>query len=144
MAEDGGLQYFTLRKAGDSGAKYLPAESHILVKGQQRQAVGVKAEPGTGPTPERNGAMATEFLIEPTSDGLVAQWLALPPGGKSTLPDTAVGGGQYHVVVSGSLTRAGQNLPAMSVEFATADEGEVEIEAGADGLELVLLRFPKG
>ena len=144
VAEDDGMHYFTLRQAWDSGAKYLPAESHMLVKGQQRQVVGVKSNSGTAPVHDDDGALATEFLIEPTPDGLVVQWLALPAGGKSTLPDAAAGGGQYHVVVSGTLARAGQDLPALSVEFASADEGEVEVEAGADGLELVLLRFPKG
>jgi len=66
------------------------------------------------------------------------------PKARYFLPDTTEGGGQYHVVVSGSLARNGGNLPPLSVEFASCDEGIVEIEAGPDGLELLLARFPKG
>jgi hypothetical protein len=134
MAENDGVHYFTLRQTWDSGAKYLPASSDLLVKGKQRQVVGVKL----------GGSDAqTETLIEPTEDGLFAQCITLPPKAKHTLPDSAEGGGQYHVVVSGSLARAGEELPPLSVEFASPDEGPVEIEAGPDGLELLIARFPK-
>ncbi len=134
VAENNGVHYFTLRQSWDSGAKYLPANRDLLVKGQQRQVVGVKT---TG------SEAKAETLIEPTEDGLFAQCIALEPGAKSTLPDAAEGGGQYHVVVSGSLQRDGKSLPPLSIEFASSDEGEVEVEAGPDGLELLLARFPK-
>jgi hypothetical protein len=143
MAEDDGIQYFTLRQAWDSGAKYLPAMNDILVKGQQRQAIGVKPSGGAEGILRGDGVTNSEFLIEPAADGLLVQWLALSPGSKNMLPDAAQGGGQYHVVVSGSLLRGGGELPPMSVEFASADEGEVAIEAGASGLEMMLLRFPR-
>ena len=45
-AETEGVDYFTLRQAWDSGAKYLPANRSLLVKGQQRQVVGVKGQTG--------------------------------------------------------------------------------------------------
>jgi redox-sensitive bicupin YhaK (pirin superfamily) len=104
------------------------------VKGQQRQVVGVKSG---------NGSAQTETLIEPTQDGLFAQCITLEPGAKCALPDAAEGDGQYHVVISGSLQRNGATLPPLSVEFASSDEGVVEVEAGPDGLELLLARFPK-
>jgi hypothetical protein len=143
VAEDDGIQYFTLRQAWDSGAKYLPAMNDTLVKGQQRQVIAVKSCHGAGEIPRRNGAIRSETLTAPTADGLFMQWLALAPRTTTSLPDAAEGGGQYHVVISGSLLRAGQDLPALSVEFASADEGAVAIEAGAKGLELMLLRFAK-
>jgi hypothetical protein len=140
MAEAEGIRYFTLRQTWDSGAKYLPANRNLLVKGRQRQVVGVKENKMTAETSGAN----TETLIEATADGLFAQNIVLTPKAKYSLPDTAEGGGQYHVVVSGSLTRNGGTLPPLSVEFAPCDEGVVEIEAGPDGLELLLARFPKG
>ena len=138
-AEADGVDYFTLRQAWDSGAKYLPANRDLLVKGKQRQVVGVK---GDG-TVQSAGATVLETLIDPTDDGLFAQCITLPPGAKHTLPDSAAGGGQYHVVVSGTLARDDADLPPLSIEFASPDQGAVEIEAGADGLELLLARFPK-
>jgi len=140
QAEAEGVDYFTLRQTWDSGAKYLPANRDLLVKGQQRQVVGVKGQNG----PEkRDGDATLDVLIEATEDGLLAQTVTLPAGGTYTLPDCAEGGGQYHVVVSGSLARNGAHLPPLSIEFASPGEGAVTIEAGPDGLELLLARFPK-
>ena len=140
VADGAGVDYFTLRQTWDSGAKYLPANRDLLVKGKQRQVVGTKGANGSA---QRAGAATLDTLIEPTEDGLFVQCIALPAGAKHLLPDTAAGGGQYHVVVSGSLARDGARLPPLSVEFASSDEGAVEITAGPGGLELLLARFPR-
>ena len=60
-----------------------------------------------------------------------------------TLPDAAEGGGQYHVVVAGSLNRDGEDMGPMSIEFASPAAGAIEVAAGSQGLELVLARFPR-
>lgn len=139
-AEGAGVDYFTLRQAWDSGAKYLPASRDLLERGRFRQVVGVKADDAP---PAEAGEIGHETLIAPEADGLFAECLTLPPGGRHRLPDAAEGGGQYHVVVAGALIRDGAHLGPLSVEFATPDEGAVEIEAGPEGLELVLARFPR-
>jgi hypothetical protein len=127
-AEDQGIQYFTLRQAWDSGAKYLPDQRRQLAAGQQRQVVGTCGD-------------ASEALFS-DPDGLHAEVIELQAGEQSALPDAAQGGGQYHVVLSGTLMRDDRPLEAMSVEFAFPDEGEVAIQAGTDGLRLLLARFP--
>lgn len=142
-AEAEGVDYFTLRQRWDSGAKYLPAKKDLLVKGQQRQVVGGKASYGIDELPGAGEDAKRETLIDPVEDGLFAEWVGLAPGAKMALPDAAEGGGQYHVVVSGALRRGDQKLPPLSVEFASPDEGAVEIEAGENGLGLLLLRFPR-
>ena len=133
FAEDAGIHYFTLRQEWDSGAKYLPGERDRLVKGRQRQVVGST----TG------GGVPEEALFAPQADGLLALSLRLAPGVSTPLPDSGAGGGQYHVVLAGSLARGGEELGPHSLEFASADEGPVEIAAGPRGLELLLLRFPR-
>lgn len=138
VAEGEGVQYFTLRQTWDSGAKYLPANRDLLVKGLQRQVVGTRT--GNGMV---DGEATVESLIEPAEDGLLAQCISVTAGGRYTLPDAADGGGQYHVVLAGSMRRDGVDMPVLSVEFASPDEGAVAIEAGPDGVELVLARFPK-
>ena len=143
QAEAEGVDYFTLRQRWDSGAKYLPEKSDMLVKGEQRQVVGGKAVSDAVALPELGAEPHRETLIEPAEDGLFAEWLGVAPGGKAALPDAGAGGGQYHVVVSGALRRGDKELPKLSVEFALPDEGVVEVEAGANGLGLLLLRFPK-
>lgn len=143
QAEAEGVDYFTLRQRWDSGAKYLPEKSDMLVKGAQRQIVGGKAAGDAAILPEKGAEPCRETLIEPAEDGLFAEWLGVAPGGKATLPDAGAGGGQYHVVVSGALRRDDKELPRLSIEFASPDEGAVEVEAGTNGLGLLLLRFPK-
>jgi len=142
-AEAEGIDYFTLRQRWDSGAKYLPEKSDMLIKGKQRQIIAGKAAADAAVLPELGAEPRRETLIEPAEDGLFAEWLGVAPGGKAILPDAVAGGGQYHVVVSGALRRADKELPRLSIEFASPGEGAVEVEAGANGLGLLLLRFPK-
>lgn len=129
VAEDGGIHYFTLRQFWDSGAKYLPEQREQLDTGRQRQVVG-SGNDGAG-------------ALFSDADGLHAEVFDLKPGTQKYLPDAADGGGQYHVVLSGSLIRNNQPLEPMSVEFAYSAEGAVRVEAGANGLRLLLVRFPK-
>jgi hypothetical protein len=140
LAEDQGIEYFTLRKTWDSGAKYLPAQRDDLEKGRQRQRIGIKQ---TDPREVATGEVIEETLIELEPDGLFVAHLTLAPQATTTLPDAAQGGGQYHVVLTGSLVRDGQEFPPLSVEFASPDEGAIEMQAGAAGLEILVLRFPQ-
>ena len=90
------------------------------------------------------GDPVQDTLIAPEPDGLFGVHFTLAPGTETALPDAATGGGQYHVVLSGALLRDGAELPPLSVEFASPEEGAVDIRAGAAGLEFLLLRFPRG
>ena len=137
-AEDQGIDYFTLRQNWESGAKYLPERRDLLVKGQQRQVLDTATR---GAIPETG--VVEEPLFAPADDGLLALALHLAPGASTTLPDAGEGGGQYHVVLSGSLTRDGEVFGPLAVEFASPDEGAVALEAGGEGLELLVLRFPR-
>jgi len=138
VAEDDGVHYFTLRQEWDSGAKYLPAQRSLLVKGRQRQLIGVLADddvPASGVT--------ETALVPPAADGLCVVALGLAAGETATLPDAAAGGGQYHLVVAGALRRDDTLLEPLSLEFASPDQGTVPVTAGPDGLVLLLLRFPR-
>lgn len=138
VAEDAGIHYFTLRQEWDSGAKYLPAKRDLLVKGRQRQVVGTAA-PAAIPA----AGTSEEVLIAPEADGLLALALCLAPGTTATLPDAGDGGGQYHLVLAGSLQRDEEALGPLSLEFASPDQGAVTVDAGPQGLALLLLRFPR-
>ncbi len=139
-AEERGIDYFTLRQTWDSGAKYLPANRDALDKGRQRQRLGVRK---TGARRPGDGEVLQETLIAAEPDGLLVEHFALAPEARTEMPDSALGGGQYHVVLSGSLIRDGEELPPLSIEFASPEEGEIGIQAGAAGLEFLLLRFAR-
>ena len=143
VAGERGIRYFTLRKSWDPGAKYMPAMREKLVRGRQRQflrpaiPLSSDAQRLARQTPE------TEILIGPEPDGLFAVLMRLGPGQSSPTPDAADGGGQYHIVVAGSLVHEDAELPVLSCQFAYPDEGAVAVQAGAGGLEMLVLRFGK-
>ena len=142
-AGDDGVTYFTLRAAWDPGAKYMPQSRDKLKRGRQRQKMG---RPATSCGPEGLRALKAPeavTLIERVEDGLAAWLLRVAPGDAMTIPDPGDGGGQYHVVVGGSLVRDGAEMPELSCLFATSDEPPYEARAGAAGLEMLVLQFPR-
>jgi hypothetical protein len=142
VAGEEGVTYFTLRAAWDPGAKYMPKSRDKLKKGRQRQTIGIPVTP-CGPAGLRAlEGPETVTLIEREADGMAAWLLRLPPGTAAAIPDPADGGGQYHVVVGGSLVRDGADMPELSCLFATTDEPAYEARAGAGGLEMLVLQFP--
>jgi len=144
VAGEDGMTYFTLRAAWDPGAKYMPKSRDRLQKGNQRQTVAAPVMPSAPAALRALKAPETVTLIPREADGMAAWLLRLPPGCAMPIPDPADGGGQYHVVVSGGMLRGGEAMPALSCLFATTDEPAYEARAGADGLEMLVLQFPKG
>lgn len=141
VSEDEGIRYFTLRQSWDPGAQYMPEKRAKLVKGEKRQFVAVRGQGEVPPVTDSDGVQ-TETLIAPQSDGLSALVFTIPSGAEIALPDAISGGGQYQVVIAGSQIRDDEYLDELSVEFAFPDEGCVPVRAGANGLELLVLRFP--
>ena len=134
------MQYFTLRQAWDPGAKYLPAMRSRLVRGRQRQRLAPQVERPAASVLGGLDAPAIRTLIAVEADGLGAELVRLGPGMRCVRP--CGGGGQYQVVIGGTLVHDGEDLRRLSCRFATADERECELEAGRDGLALLVLRFP--
>ncbi len=143
VAGDQGVTYFTLRAAWDPGAKYMPESRAKLTRGRQRQTLG---KPVTPSDPAALRALAEPEivpLIERAPDGMAAWLMRLGADAAAEIPDPAEGGGQYHVVVGGGLRRGGETLGRLACLFATTDEPRYAVEAGADGLEMLVLQFPK-
>jgi hypothetical protein len=86
-----------------------------------------------------------EPILNAEDDGLQASILWLGPGSKMKLPDPATGSGQYHLVVNGELDRDGNtDFNRLSCVFLTATESALAAKAGAGGLEMLVMQFPKG
>lgn len=143
VAGEEGVQYFTLRQRWDPGAKYVPAAMPLLKKGNQRTRIksGIAvAEPA-----ERMARTETtaETILPEEADGLAAWIWRLGPGGRADLPSPASGGGQYLIVTAGDLLRDGQTLDKHSTVYITAEEPPFVVKAGAEGLDLLVLQFPR-
>lgn len=143
VAGDEGVEYFTLRKRWDPGAKYMPQMREHLVRGRQRQSVVSDVTVSHEQALASRTDATVDTLIGPEDDGLLAAVLRLGPGGRAKTPDASDGDGQYHVVVNGSLAHQDAELPRWSCQFAFPDEGAVPVTAGPTGVELLVLRFPK-
>ncbi len=142
VAFDDGVQYFTLRQCWDPGAKYMPQMREKLNRGHQRQRL---AEAIPEPLLDAIGTLREPSLIELISrepDGLAAYVLRLGPGQSTEGPSGEGAGGQYHVVIRGSLRYQGAELDRLGCRFATSDEGRVHFEAGKGGLAALVLQFP--
>lgn len=142
-AGENGVRYFTLRQRWDPGAKYMPAMRDRLVRGRQRQHLAPGIEVSEPAALRVREDVAIETFIGPDSDGLLGAMVRVPPGATAQLPDAREGGGQYHVVMSGSIRHGQAELPLWSCQFASAEEDRLEVQAGERGLELLVLRFPK-
>jgi hypothetical protein len=143
----GGLSYFTLRMQFDPGANYLdkpgvrellrPSRKRFLLIGADRVAVSAPQALAA----RRETALDT--LIAPHDDGVAVWVLRLGPGARGACPDPSDCGGQYVIVVNGSLLRDGESLPWLSCLFVSRDEPPLALEAGAQGLEALVLQFPR-
>ncbi|MCE2945657.1 MAG: hypothetical protein ACK515_20720 [bacterium] len=139
-----GYSYFTLRARSDAGAVYLhkPGYREKLKPSRKRHhlaPITLSTEPVLFSRTENS----LETLIEAsdTHDGLAAFVLRMGPSARLSGPDPRGTGGQYYLVLNGSLERDGVSYPAWSTLFVDADEGPLDVNAGEKGLEVAILQF---
>jgi hypothetical protein len=143
VAGDEGVQYFTLRQRWDPGAKYLPAAMDKLRKGNQRTRI--KSGIGVAGPTERMARteVSHDTILKEEADGLAAWIWRLPPGGTDTLPEPTKSGGQYLIVTAGDLVMDDQTLDTHSTVYVTPEEAAFCVTAGSQGLDLLVLQFPR-
>ena len=135
-----GVQYFTLRNSFDPGARFMARPKNRTAL---REVAGRRhREAVAGPLPVA-GASA-EVVLEPAPDGMGAWRYRLAPGETVVGPDPGEGRGQYWVVVGGELACGDAVLPAKSCVFVYPDEVSFSATAGAAGVEVLALQFPRG
>ena len=138
-SQDQGVWYFTLRNGFDPGARFMTVpDNRVALRNianrKHREAV---AGPLASPT------YPTETLLGADPDGMTAWRYALAPGQTVTGPNPATGRGQYWVVTAGSLIHDGAMLPKMSCAFTYPTDPVFQAQAGADGVEIVAMQFPR-
>ena len=137
-----GLSYFTLRDGFDPGARFMPGARAELARVRRRFLLAdeLAVEPPEA-LRSRRGA-AVETVIAPEADGLAAMLLRAGPEVQTTGPDPAAGGGQYHLVLAGTLRHERRDLPVNSCLFVARGDPPPGIAAGPEGLQLLILQFP--
>jgi len=143
-----GMTFTALRIiTGNSAPVYLdrPGYREQLKPSKRRNwlspALGLSIEPVM--QHRREAVWEPVFPGREIDDEMNARLLRLGAGMAADGPDPARSGGYYLFVANGSLEWAGESLPLWSMVVVEPDENAVEIRAGAKGLEVLVLEFPR-
>jgi hypothetical protein len=143
-----GLTFIALRnRISDSAPVYLskPGYKEKLKPSKRRNWMSSHIALSTRPVLQFRKEISWEPVYEPEkiTDEMAAHLLRLG-GGMSTMgPDPKVGGGYYLFVANGSLEMKGETLPASSMVFVEPNEDALEIKAGRNGLEALVMQFAR-
>lgn len=137
VAGDKGIFYFTLRPRGgtDTGPWYLPESKDRQREGGRPRARVGRVEPVESPT-----TAATAEVVPSEDDGVRSDAVVVPPGETWEGWDDDHHGPAYLLVLSGSAVVDGRSLDPWSCVYVEAGE-KPEVAAGADGLQLLAMRF---
>ena len=141
-----GYSYFVMHVEKDPGAVYRhkPGYQERIKPGKKRNRLVHGIASSTAPVLRSRKEVALESLFEEEyGDGMGAYMLRLGPGMETGGRDTGETGGQFYLVVNGSLEWSGGNYPAWSPVFVAPGEGPLRVRAGPDGLEVLILSFPQ-
>ena len=141
-----GYSYFTLRAKSDPGAHYLhkPGYREALKPSAKRHGVASGITLSTEPVLMDRRELAVEPLIpDLASGGLDASLIRMGPGMSHTGPDPRATGGQYYLVLNGSLEFDMKNYSKWSTVFLTGEDSPLAFKSGPKGLEALLLQFSR-
>jgi hypothetical protein len=129
-----GLRYLVLRADSDVGSFPMPGSREKLRR-QDGRAIAVNV-------PQAEDGSGVDTLLEPHADGLAAFRLRLAEGEERTGPTPAGSGGQYYIVLGGSVELDGQLLDRLSLIFVGPDDEAPSLCARAADAEVLVLQFP--
>lgn len=139
-ADHRGLGFLTLRAHWDKGAQYLPDSREKLRNVKDRTPWQVTERPNF----DGSGAVSLHAFSQIRDDkGLAAYSLKLEPRAETLAPDPSGGDGQYVIITKGSLAHEGADRKAITIAFLKPDEAPLRLVAGAEGLEALVLNYPR-
>jgi len=143
-----GLTFMALRiKTGDSAPVYLdkPGYRDKLRPSKKRNLisppVGLSIEPVLRSRQE--AAWEPLFAAHDIKDEMAAHMLRLGAGMAVDGPNPKKSGGYYVFVANGSLVWAGKDFARWSMLVVEPNEDAIEIRAGGQGLEALIMQFPR-
>ena len=143
-AKDSGWGFIVLRSRLDSGAQRFPDSMDKLKSIPNRKPWQVTAEARFPSVTSATSDVATLDIDEIKDEqGLYTRTISMAPGARTMTPDQRGGDGQYVVVVKGSLLHDGMEKHAPTVIFLKRDEPAIELRAGAQGLQAIVMNYPK-
>ena len=139
---DKGMQLLTIRPRPDTlGSPQFMPESRDKLRAIPRKAFQVSQQ---ARFPETSAEVHVEALPGIHDDaGLSAYTFTLKPGARTLAPDPSLGGGQWILVMKGSLVNEGKSYSAFSIAEVTPDESAFCLQAGPGGLHAIVLSFSR-
>lgn len=143
-----GLGLFTIRAQSDPGAIYIgkPGYKEKLKPSRKRYLLAENIPLSISSVLENRNEIALDSVLEKdadVSDGLGAFMLRMGAGARTSGPDPKATGGQYFLVLNGSLQYEGADYAPWSMVFVGRTDAALEVQAGASGLEALVLNFPR-
>jgi hypothetical protein len=146
VAGSQGVHYMTLRNGFDYGGRVMPEcrdEARAQPGRRHREIVGAIKRPSAADL-AASTTVTTDILFGIEADGAAAWHYRIPPAGQVTGPEPQAGGGQFWVVMAGGLIRQGEpTLDRHSCIFVSDEEPAFVATAGAEGLSVLALQFPR-
>lgn len=141
-ANEDGVFYFTLRAQSEPGAFFFPeGRKHQKPLPRRNLTKDIDLISGKSEMVDFKGS-DLEVVFPQEEQGLASWVLRLGPGETFIGPNPARGGGQYYVVMDGSMVHAGEDFRKWSCVFVEPPEAGLELSAGPSGLEALVLQFP--
>jgi len=140
-----GVAYFTLRAKTDGRGVFLskPGAREQLRPSRRRFHMVDGIVLAVPPVLAELAQPVTERLLgEDGDDGPASFMLRIGAGGSVRGPDPSRSGGQYYLVLAGSLLGDGGELPPWSLLWVSPGEPAPAAVAGASGAEIMVLQFP--
>ena len=144
-----GLTFIALRnRIADSAPVYLskPGYREKLKPSKRRNWMSPHIALSTRPVLQFRKEISWEPVFDAEKkidDEMSAQLVRLGAGMSAMGPDPKLGGGYYVFVANGSLDLGGETLPTSSMVFVESSEDAFEIKAGRNGLEALVMQFPR-
>ena len=137
-----GVSYFVLFPHYEFDAQYLPEKKQELVQKANRQPLQLKCRANFD-APLTQGVKLDAMPDIKDDRGLAAYTLSMGPNEETLAPDPCDGDGQYLLVIKGSLWHGGRERKAYTIVFVEPKEGAFPVKAGDQGLQALILNYPR-
>lgn len=141
-----GYSYFTLRARTDTNARYLhqPGYREALKPSRKRHGTAAGVNLTIAPVLRQLDAARCEPLLAELhgDDGLGAWLHRLGASERLSGSDPRRSGGQYWLVLNGTLELDGAHYGPWSLVFVAPGDAPLAARAGEDGLEVLQLQYP--
>jgi len=137
-----GLWYFTLRPMMDNGAQFLPESRPKMKPWPKKHYHSAPLEPlATQQLVQLAGVQAA--TIQHDKDGMRVETIRAPARARATASDPSSGGGQFFLVMGGSMRAEGRTYGKLACLWVPHTASALVFEAEAEGVEVLMLQCPR-